>query len=57
MILLLHKMLISNIHDDIAGRFRKTMNMRVGNHIARPKEILPRLEKMFGNTMPQAMKT
>ncbi len=49
-ILLLHKMLISNIHDDIAGRFRKDNEyVRVGNHIAPgPKEILPRLEKMFG---------
>ncbi|MEK7162024.1 MAG: Fic family protein, partial [Patescibacteria group bacterium] len=49
-ILLLHKMLISNIHDDIAGRFRKDNEyVRVGNHIAPgPKEMLPRLEKMFG---------
>ena len=34
-ILLLHKMLISNIHDDIAGRFRKSGEyVRVGSHIA-----------------------
>lgn len=46
-ILLLHKMLISNIRDDIAGRFRKDNEfVRVGSHIApSPKEILPRLEK------------
>jgi Fic family protein len=48
-ILLLHKMLISNIHDDIAGRFRKDNEyVRVGNHIApAPKEIIERLEKML----------
>lgn len=35
MILLLHKMLISNIDDDIAGRFRKGGEyVRVGTHIA-----------------------
>ncbi|MEA2065468.1 MAG: Fic family protein [Patescibacteria group bacterium] len=34
-ILLLHKMLISNINDDIAGRFRKQNEyVRVGTHIA-----------------------
>ncbi len=48
-ILLLHKMLISNIRDDIAGRFRKNNEyVRVGNHIApNPKEIIGRLEKML----------
>ncbi|MFA5990855.1 MAG: Fic family protein [Candidatus Doudnabacteria bacterium] len=48
-ILLLHKMLISNIRDDIAGRFRKDNEyVRVGNHIAPgPREILPGLERMF----------
>ena len=48
-ILLLHKMLISNIRDDIAGRFRKDNEyVRVGSHIApAPKEILERLEKML----------
>ena len=48
-ILLLHKMLISNIRDDIAGRFRNNNEyVRVGNHIApNPKEITGRLEKML----------
>lgn len=46
-ILLLHKMLISNIRDDIAGRFRREGEwVRVGSHIAPdPKEIAERLEK------------
>lgn len=45
----LHKMLISNIRDDIAGRFRKDKEyVRVGSHIApAPKEVLERLEKML----------
>jgi Fic family protein len=48
-ILSLHKMLISNIRDDIAGRFRKEKEyVRVGSHIApAPKEIIERLEKML----------
>jgi len=48
-ILSLHKMLISNIADDIAGRFRKDDEwVRVANHIAPdPKEIVGRLEKML----------
>jgi len=48
-ILLLHKILISNIRDDIAGRFRKDDEWgRVGNHIAPdPKEVVKRLEKML----------
>lgn len=48
-ILSLHKMLISNIRDDVAGRFRKEGEyVRVGSHIApAPNEILERLEKMF----------
>ena len=48
-ILSLHKMLISNIRDDVAGRFRKTGEwVRVGSHIAvDPKEITERLEKMI----------
>ena len=48
-ILLLHKMLISNIRDDIAGKFRKDDEwVRVGNHIAPdPKEVVKRLEKML----------
>ncbi|MCX6722837.1 MAG: Fic family protein [Candidatus Staskawiczbacteria bacterium] len=48
-ILSLHKMLISNIRDDVAGRFRNDNEfVRVGNHIApNPKEVLGRLEKML----------
>lgn len=48
-ILSLHKMLISNIRDDIAGRFRKDNEfVRVGNYIApNPKEVIERLEKML----------
>ena len=48
-ILLLHKMLISNINDGIAGRFRKNNEfVRVGSHIAPdPKEVVERLEKML----------
>ncbi len=48
-ILLLHKILISNIRDDIAGRFRKDDEwVRVGSHIAPdPKEVVKRLEKML----------
>jgi Fic family protein len=47
--LLLHKMLISNIRDDIAGRFRTDNEwVRVGSHIAPdPKEVVPRLTKML----------
>ena len=49
MILSLHKMLISNIRDDVAGRFRKDNEyVRVGSHIApAPKEVKERLEKML----------
>ena len=48
-ILSLHKILISNIKDDIAGRFRKDGEwIRVANHIAPdPKEVVERLEKML----------
>lgn len=48
-VLFLHKMLLSNIRDDIAGRFRRGEEyVRVGSHIApAPKEILSRLEKML----------
>jgi len=48
-ILLLHKMLISNIRDDVAGRFRKDGEwVRVANHIAPgPEEVTERLEKML----------
>lgn len=48
-ILFLHKMLISNINDKIAGRFRKNNEwVRVGNYIAPdPKTIVEKLEKML----------
>ncbi len=48
-ILLLHKMLISNIRDDIAGRFRNEDEwVRVGNYIApNPTEILGLLKEML----------
>ncbi|MBM2818121.1 MAG: hypothetical protein HW401_711 [Parcubacteria group bacterium] len=48
-ILSLHKMLISSISDDIAGRFRKTGEyVRVGSHIApKSEEVIPRLEKIL----------
>ncbi len=48
-ILSLHKMLISNIQDDIAGRFRQVGEyVREGSHIApKPDEVLERLEKML----------
>jgi Fic family protein len=49
LILFLHQMLISNIRDDIAGRFRKENEfVRVGSYIApNPKEVIERLEKML----------
>ena len=41
MILLLHKMLLTNIRDEVAGRFRKEGEMvRVGNHIGLPSEFI-----------------
>jgi Fic family protein len=48
-ILLLHKMLIANIRDDVAGRFRKKGEyVRVADHIAPgPEEVVGRLEKML----------
>jgi Fic family protein len=48
-ILSLHKMLLSNIRDDVAGRFRKdNEHVRVGSHIApKPEEIIPRMEKII----------
>src|SRR3989339_2161370 len=48
-ILSLHKMLIANIRDDIAGRFRNDNEyVRVGSHIApNPKEVVGRMEKML----------
>lgn len=43
-ILLLHKMLISNINDDISGRFRKTGEyVRVGTYVAPVPEHVERL--------------
>lgn len=49
MILFLHQMLISNIRDDIAGRFRRENEfVRVGSYIApNPKEVTERLQKML----------
>ena len=46
-ILLFHKMLIANIRDDIAGRFRQAGEyVRVGSHIApKPEEVTERLQK------------
>ncbi len=48
-ILVLHNMLISNIRDDIAGRFRKTGEyVRVGNYIApAPETIILSLGKIL----------
>jgi cell filamentation protein, protein adenylyltransferase len=48
-ILLLHKMLISNIRDDIAGRFRQNDEwVRVANHIAlAPGQVAGALESML----------
>jgi len=48
-ILFLHNMLMANIRDDVAGRFRKHDEyVRVGSHIAPdPKEVVGRLEKML----------
>lgn len=41
MILLLHKMLLTNIRDEVAGRFRREGEMvRVGNHIGLPPEFI-----------------
>ena len=48
-VLFLHKMLLSNIRDDVAGRFRRDKEyVRVGGHIAPPpQEVVERLEKML----------
>ena len=48
-ILFLHKMLISNIRDDIAGRYRNEDEwVNVANHIApNPKEVLGLLKEML----------
>ena len=49
LILLLHKMLISNIRDEVAGRFRNNDEwVRVGNHIAPdPNKVLDLLNDML----------
>lgn len=49
MVLLLHKMLLSNIRDDVAGRFRVENEwVQVGSHIASdPKNIDELLKAMF----------
>lgn len=49
MMLFLHKILLSNIRDDVAGRFRKNDEwVRVANHIAcDPQYITEKTEKMF----------
>jgi len=48
-ILLMHNMLLSNIRDDVAGRFRQGNEyVRVANHIAPPPDaILPYLQDML----------
>jgi len=51
MILLLHKMLIGNINDAIAGRFRTTGEyVRVGTHIAPAPE---QVEQMIDTILPE----
>ena len=48
LLLLLHKMLISNIRDEIAGRFRSTEWVRVGQYVAPdPAEVIDRLNKLL----------
>jgi len=51
MIASLHQMLIANIRDDIAGRFRREDEwVKVGTHIAPdPREVVPRLERMLAD--------
>lgn len=48
-ILFLHKILLGNINDKVAGRFRQDNEyVRVGSHIApKPTEVIPRLEKIL----------
>ena len=48
-ILMLHKMLLSNIRDDVAGRFRNDKEwVRVANHVAPdPKLVMRKLEEML----------
>jgi Fic family protein len=49
MLLLLHKMLLSNIRDDVAGRFRQTGEwVRVGTHIGMdPALVASAIKEMF----------
>lgn len=49
MILLLHQMLLTNIRDEVAGRFRKEGEMvRVGNHIGLPPQFIEkRIEELL----------
>jgi len=49
MILLLHKMLLSNIYDDVAGRFRKEDEwFKSANHIApNPNQVVELLEELL----------
>ena len=49
MILFLHKVLLTNIRDEVAGRFRNENEwVRVGNHIAAdPTHILDKMTSMF----------
>ena len=51
LILSLHKMLLSNIRDDVAGRFRRDGEyVRVGSYIAPPpNEVVGLLEKMLSD--------
>ena len=51
MMTLLHQMLLSNINDDVAGRFRKANEwVRVANHIAvDPKLVANKLEEALAN--------
>jgi len=48
---LLHRMLLSNIRDDVAGRFRREGEwVRVGNHVAPdPKQVVGLVERMLAN--------
>jgi len=49
MILLLHKMLLSNIRDDVAGRFRNNNEwVRIADHIAPdPKYVIEKIENLL----------
>lgn len=49
LILLLHRMLLSNIRDDVAGRFRQEGEwVKVGTHIApNPNEVVDRINKLL----------